>query len=207
MKMISNIIGLRNNSEYTRVNRMRYYLEVFIEAILNHDSYRDEVLTWDIGVFLMSSQLHDIGNLTVSDTILKKSDRLTEEEYEQIKEHTSFGAKIVQQVKENISNGSLLHHAEALVGNHHEKWDGTGYPHGLRGNEIPLQGRIMAIVDVYDALTTDKPYRESKTHSEAVETIKNESGTHFDPVLVEVFLENEAKFADVANAINQFTTV
>jgi putative two-component system response regulator len=206
MKMISNIIGIRDNSEDARVNRMQYYLEIFIDAILHQNHYRDEVLTWDIGAFLMSSQLHDIGNLAVSETLLNKSDTLTEEEFKQIKEHTSYGTQIVQRVRESFNSGSILHHAEVLVGNHHEKWDGTGYPHGLRGNEIPLQGRIMAIVDVYDALTTDKPYRESKTHSEAVETIKNGSGTHFDPVLVEIFVENEANFLEVADTISQLNT-
>jgi len=138
--------------------------------------------------------LHDVGKIAVADRVLNKAKELTDEEYEKIKGHADFGVKIIQKVKENVENGNLLYHAEALTGSHYEKWDGSGYPRGLKGEEIPLQGRIMAIVDVYDALTTDRPHRAKKTHEEAVEIIGNSGGTQFDPDLVDVFLENEKEF-------------
>jgi putative two-component system response regulator len=92
---------------------------------------------------------------------------------------------------------NLLSHAEALAGSHHERWDGSGYPHGLKGSGIPLQGRIMAVVDVYDALTSNRPHRKKKTHEEAIEIIKNGSGSHFDPEIVNTFLENEGMFREI----------
>ena len=104
---------------------------------------------------------------------------------------------IIQQVKEGVTNGSMLHHAEVIASSHHEKWDGTGYPNQLKGKVIPLQGRIIAIVDVYEALVDDRPHRGRKTHKEAVEIIKSLSGTHFDPVLVKVFIEHEKEVEKV----------
>jgi len=97
-------------------------------------------------------------------------------------------------VKKNLELGVFFQQAEILAGSHHEKWDGTGYPAGLKADGIPLQGRIMAIVDVYDALTSVRPHRERKTHEEAVELIKRGSGTQFDPGLVDAFLANESEF-------------
>jgi len=101
--------------------------------------------------------------------------------------------------QESAEQGRLLQHAEVFAGSHREKWDGTGYPHGLKGEAIPLQGRIMAIVDTYNALTTDRSHRSRKTHKEAVETIMNGSGTHFEPGLVDAFLECEKEFAKTSN--------
>jgi len=117
-----------------------------------------------------------------------------------MKEHTNFGIQIVQMIKDSVESESLLHHAEMLTGNHHEKWDGTGYPLGLKGKGIPLEGRLLAIVDVYDALTSDRPHRKRKTHKEAVELIKNGSSSQFDPELVELFLDCEKDFGKVSNA-------
>jgi len=145
----------------------------------------------------MSAQLHDIGKFGVSDSILHKNADLTSEEFENVKHHVDFGVKVIQKIKNQVEHMSILSHAEAMTGSHHERWDGTGYPHGLKGNGIPLQGRIMALVDVYDALTSDRPHREKKTHEEAVEIIINGSGTHFDPDLVKAFLEYEGKFREI----------
>ena len=96
--------------------------------------------------------------------------------------------------EENVYESDLLHHAEALVGSHHEKWDGTGYPFNLKGDGIPLQGRLMAIIDVYDALTNDRPYKKAFTHQESMEIIKKGAGSHFDPQLSEIFLRYSGDF-------------
>jgi len=189
IRAVANVVGTRGGMEYGYAERMRRYLEILITALSKRENYKEGVSSWDTELFLMSALLHDVGKITVADKILNKVDGLTEDEYESVKSHTHFGVRIIQHVKENVEHGGLLHHAEAITGNHHEKWDGTGYPHGLSGENIPLQGRIMAIVDVYDALTTDRPHREKKTHKEAVEIIRNGSGTYFDPELVDVFLE------------------
>ena len=197
LRVVANFFGERGGKEQGHVDRMRAYLEILYKAMLKHERYKKETSSWDADIFLMSAQLHDIGKIAVPDHILNKERELTKEEFESIKTHTDFGVKIIRQVKENVGNGTILHHAELLAGSHHEKWDGSGYPHGLKGEGIPLQGRMMAIVDVYDALTTDRPHRKKKTHKEAVEIIMNSAGTQFDPNLVDVFLECESEFEKV----------
>jgi len=194
MKIVANVIGTHDGTVAARTENMQRYLKIFVNALLDNERYRDEISGWDVDLFIMSSQLYDVGKIAVNDSIMNKAGKLTEEEFEKVKTHTDFGVKIIQQIKENVDNKNLLRHAEALAGCHHEKWDGTGYPLGLKGKGIPLQGRIMAIVDVYEALVSDRPYRGRKTHKEAVEIIKICGGTHFDPELVDVFIENEKKF-------------
>ena len=194
LKMVASIVDSRNGVIQGRSESMRQYLEIFINALLRHEHYKAEISTWDTELFLVSAQLHDVGKMAVNINILNKSEKLTADEFEDVKTHADFGVRIIQQIKENIDDSSLLYHAEALAGSHHEKWDGTGYPLGLKGKDIPLQGRIMAIVDVYEALVNDRPHRERKTHKEAVEIIRNGSGTHFDPELIEIFLEIEKEF-------------
>ena len=197
---IANIIGIHGGKEHENTERMRRYLETFIDLLAKSDEYSNRVSNWDRELFLISAQVHDVGKITVTDSILNKAESLTVEEYDVVKSHVNFGNKVIQQIKENIGNGNLLYHVEAVAGSHHERWDGTGYPRGLKGEEIPLQGRIMAIADVYDALTTVRSHRERKTHKEAVEIIMSGSGTHFDPGLVDVFLENESDFEKAASA-------
>ena len=197
MKVVANIVDIRDGGRSGHADRMRRYLEIFINALLRHERYKKEISTWDIELFLMSAPLHDVGKIAVADQLLNKKGKLTDEEFEGVKIHADFGLKIIQQIKENVNNSNLLHHAEALTGSHHEKWDGTGYPRGLKGEAIPLQGRMMAIVDVYDALTSDRPHRKMMSHQEAVAIVKSCSGTHFDPDLVTVFLECEKELSEV----------
>ena len=198
---VTNVIGsMHGGKEHDHVERMRRYLEILVNALSRHEEYKNEVLSWDRGLFLMSAQLHDVGKISVTDNILNKTEELTKDEYEIVKTHVDFGGRVIEQIKENIENGDLLHHAQAIAESHHERWDGTGYPRRLKGEEIPLQGRIMAIADVYDALTTARPHRERKMHKEAVEIIMYGRGTHFDPGLVDVFLESEKEFEKESNA-------
>jgi len=199
MEAISNAVGERGGKELGHIERMRRYLELLVNAMLANDNLKDIVAAWDKGLFLLSAHLHDVGNIAVADHILNKTEELTDEEFGDIIDHVEFGIKVIRQVKETAKDGSMLHHAEMLVGSHHEKWDGSGYPRGLKGKRIPLQGRIMAIVDVYDALTTERPHRHRKSHQEAVEAIKNGAGKQFDPELVEIFLSCERDFEIAAH--------
>ena len=196
-KSVSNIIDIRGGSANGHAERMRRYLRLFVDLLLAHSDYKDEISSWDLEIFLMSAQLHDVGKIAIPDTILKKAGKLTEDEFADVKLHADFGLKVVQQIKENVADESLLRHAEAMAGSHHEKWDGTGYPLGLKGKEIPLQGRIMAILDVFDALTNHRPQRNMLDHKEAVDIIISLSGTQFDPELVEVFAVHEREFERV----------
>jgi len=199
MATLTNAVGMRSGNEYGHMERMQRYLEILFDAILEHETLSKEITGWDKDIFLMSANLHDVGEISVSDSIFSKLDGLTEDELSDMKGHTNFGIQIVQMIKDSVESDTLLHHAEMLTGNHHEKWDGSGYPLGLKGKGIPLEGRLMAIVDVYDALTSDRPHRKRKTHKEALELIKNGGGTQFDPELVELFLDCDKDFEAVSN--------
>ena len=193
---VTNIVDARDEINSNSTEKIQNCLKIFIEALLTNERYRDVVSQWDLEIFLLSAQLHDVGKFAINDDLLNKTEKLTVEEYEKIKGHTEFGVKVINQIGESVDKKDLLRHAEALTGSHHERWDGSGYPLGLKGEAIPLQGRVMAIIDVYEALTSNRPHRKKVSHEEAVEIIKSYSGTHFDPSLVEVFLENERLFRD-----------
>jgi putative two-component system response regulator len=156
--------------------------------MLRTHTYTEELSRWNIDLLLPSAQLHDLGKIAISDLILNKPGRLTDEEFHIIQTHAEEGERIIDEIISKTNDDGYLYHAKMFAGYHHEKWNGKGYPHHLSGTDIPLQGRIMAIADVYDALVSERPYKKPFTHEKAVEIIKNDSGTHFDPKLVEVFL-------------------
>jgi len=191
LKTVTNIVDRRSGMEDGHAERIKRYLEIFIDDLKNYERYRDEVTSWDVDVFFLAAQLYDVGKIAVNDHILDKAAKLTAPEYEKVKTHAGFGASVVNRIGEDVNEGSLLDHAKALVGSHHEKWDGTGYPSGLKGEDIPLEGRIMAIIDMYDALRHDRPHRGAMSHAEALEIIEGYSGSYFDPDLVDVFIEHE----------------
>ncbi|MGL5367309.1 MAG: HD domain-containing phosphohydrolase [Cetobacterium somerae] len=139
------------------------------------------------------ASLHDVGKIGIDRSILKKPGKLTEEEFKVIKEHPEIGYEIIKK-----SGVSIM--AENIARYHHEKWDGSGYPCGLKGLEIPLEARIVSVVDVYDALRQKRVYKDGFTHEKAIEIIKNESGKSFDPNIVKIFLENEFKFERLFNS-------
>jgi len=138
-----------------------------------------------------ASPLHDLGKIGIPDNILLKPGRLTKEEMEVIKKHTIIGADIL-----SGSSHPIIAMAETIALTHHERWDGKGYPRGLKGEEIPIEGRICAIVDFFDACTSERVYRPAMDVEKVVDIIKSEKGKHFDPELVEVFLENLDRFVE-----------
>jgi len=198
LEVVTNIIGVRSGKDPAHADRVNKYLGIIVDAIQEKDSFKEEISTWNTDLFIMAAQLHDVGHVGVSNTILGKEADLTPAEFDNMKNHVDLGVQIIQMIKSQVEHTSLLNHAEALTSSHHERWDGTGYPHGLKGKGIPLQGRIMAIVDVYTALTSDRPHRVKKTHKEAVEIIRTGSGTHFDPDLVKAFLDHQSDFGKIA---------
>jgi putative two-component system response regulator len=129
-----------------------------------------------------------VGKIAISDLVLNNPDKLTDKEFEVIKQHCAAGERIIEQIISKTEDDGFLHHAKRFAGYHHERWDGTGYPRGLSGEEIPLEGRMMAIADAYDALVSERPYKKAFTHEQATDIIEKESGTHFDPKIVEAFL-------------------
>ena len=192
--MIADLVETRDETTGGHIERTQIYLELLVKELLRTGVYKDEVSAWDINVLLPSAQLHDVGKIRISDLILNKPGKLTDEEFDSIKHHCEIGERVISRIAERTDNDVFLHHAKRFAAYHHEKWNGTGYPRGLRGEEIPLEGRIMAIADVYDALVSRRPYKEPFSHEQAVEIIRRESGIHFDPKIVEAFLNVEEDF-------------
>jgi len=182
----------------SHIERTSAYLNILLEEILVRGIYIDEIIERDCDLLVSSARLHDVGKIFISDIILNKPAKLTEEEFEIIKTHTAEGERIIDKIVSRTgSNMEFLHNAKLFAGYHHERWDGKGYPHNLKEKNIPIQGRIMAIVDVYDALTSERPYKEKQTHNEAVKIIMDNAGTQFDPLLTDAFYQIKDKFEAV----------
>ena len=176
------------------IDRTQKYLAILLNELILTGTYADEISKWNLEVLLPSAQLHDVGKIKISDLILNKPEKLTESDFTQIKKHCEEGEKIIDGIIDKAEEDNFLSHAKIFAGCHHEKWDGSGYPKGLAGEQIPLEGRIMAVADVYDALVSERPYKKPFTHEQAVEIIKNDSGKYFDPKIIEAFLNVENDF-------------
>jgi HD-GYP domain-containing protein (c-di-GMP phosphodiesterase class II) len=187
LKTMSNLVEYRDFVTGGHIERTQYGVNLLLDEIKKQKLFAETINDWDMNLILQSVQLHDVGKIAISDLILNKPARLTKEEYDEMKKHTVVGFKIIERIEADSGESELLNHAKIFALTHHEKWDGTGYPHGLCGDNIPLQGRIMAIADVYDALISDRPYKKALTHEDAVKIIIDGKGTQFDPVLVDLF--------------------
>ena len=203
LRAMAELVENRDDITGKHLERTQTYLSLLIAAISKHGLYAEEISDWNLDLVLLSSQLHDVGKIMVRDEILKKSGKLTAEEFSEMKKHTLCGERIIEKIKRNATEHEFLEHARIFAVTHHEKWDGSGYPKGLKGLEIPLEGRLMAIADVYDALVSDRPYKKAFSHEEAVKTISENKGTHFDPDLVDIFIEISDKFNETVNSYRQ----
>jgi len=200
LETIAELVESRDDITGGHIERTQRYLRVLLDASIKHGAYKEEISSWNIGLVLQSAQLHDVGKIVVSDTILQKPGKLTEKEFAKVKEHAEFGVKVIEKIKKSTTEHAFLEYASILAATHHEKWDGSGYPLGLQGEDIPLLGRLMAIADVYDALVSERPYKEAFTHREAVRIILAGRGTQFDPVLVDLFLSVSNEFYAIATS-------
>ncbi len=149
-----------------------------------------------------SAPLHDVGKISISDTILNKPGKLTDEEFELMKTHTTAGKEIMEKVIDRVQGENYLKEARNMAAYHHEKWDGSGYPEGLYGEVIPLSARVMAVADVFDALSSKRVYKDAMPFEKAMSIIEEGSGTHFDPKCVEVFLESQKEVKTVLKKYN-----
>jgi putative two-component system response regulator len=188
LKTVADLVESRDDITGGHIERTRRGVELLVEALRDHPRFGKEISAWDIKLLLQSSQLHDVGKIAISDRILQKPGRLDREEFEEMKKHAAFGVQIIERIEASTSVSDFLKYAKIFAGTHHEKWDGSGYPHGLAGENIPLQGRIMALADVYDALVSERPYKKAFSHAEAVKIIEEGKGTQFDPALTEIFI-------------------
>jgi HD-GYP domain-containing protein (c-di-GMP phosphodiesterase class II) len=146
----------------------------------------------------ISSVLHDIGKVGVPDAILLKPGQLSEDERREMQQHTVIGSQCLQQIERRLGSSNFLHMARQIAMYHHERWDGTGYPYQLSGEAIPLVARIVALADMYDALSVKRVYKDAFPHAHCVEIIRSESGKHLDPGIVDVFERIESEFAEIA---------
>jgi putative two-component system response regulator len=190
---------LESNDKTTggHVERTVAYMKLLVDAMMRRGIYADEMRGWNLDLVVSSTRMHDVGKIAVSDLILNKPGSLTSEEFEKIKIHAAEGERIIEKIIHQTGEEDFLLNAKLFAGFHHERWDGMGYPRGLKGTDIPLQGRIMAIVDVYDALVSERPYKSAITTEQAEDVILAGKGSHFDPDIVDVFFEIKDQFADV----------
>jgi len=180
------------------IKRTRAYIRLLANHIKDHPKFKDVLDDGIIDMLYKSAPLHDIGKVGIPDNILLKAGKLTDEEFEIMKKHTTYGMETIAVQEEKLGDNSFLHFAREIAETHQEKWDGTGYPAGLKGDKIPVVGRLMAIADVYDALISKRVYKPSFPHKKAVEIISEGRGVHFDPDMVEAFLELEDEFRKIA---------
>jgi putative two-component system response regulator len=187
LAVIAELVENRDKVTGGHIERTQQYLQILVDELIRTGTYADQISKWNLSLLLPSAQLHDVGKITISDLILNKPGKLTDEEFKIIKTHASEGERIIDEIMDKTDDDGFLMHAKMFAAYHHEKWNGTGYPRGLAGEDIPLEGRIMAIADVYDALISVRPYKKAFSHEQAVEILLADSGTHFDPELIKVF--------------------
>ena len=198
---VADLVEFRDGVTGGHVARTKLYLSAMINAMLKKEIYFKEISGWDMELLMASVLLHDVGKIAITDLILNKPGKLTSEEFEIMKTHVNVGVDAIEKIMDNTKEHAFLRHALLVAGTHHEKWDGSGYPVGLKGTDIPLEGRLMAIVDVYDALVSERPYKKAFTHEAATRIIEDGAGTHFDPVLVDVYRYVSAEFDRIANNV------
>lgn len=180
------------------LERIALYSTRLASALRRHPRFRRTVTTSFIRSIGISSALHDIGKVGVEDSILLKPGPLTPDERLRIEQHTGYGGDCIRQIQQRIGDPTFLEMAREIAMHHHERWDGSGYPDGLAGEQIPLAARIVAVADVYDALSVRRVYKAPFPHEACVERIRQDSGRHFDPDLVEVFLSIQGQFREIA---------
>ena len=195
------VIEFRDAETGKHVERVQKYLKILMDAMLNSELYASEVATWDVDAFLKSALLHDVGKIKIRDDILLKAARLTDDELLDMKLHSQYGKTLLEDLQNKVPNQTFLEYAKVLAHRHHEKWDGTGYPDQLKGEEIPLQARMMSIADVYDALVSERPYKKAFTHEEAMKSVAEGRGTQFDPNLVDIFLTLSDKIKEIGEGM------
>ena len=195
---MASLAETRDNETGHHIRRTQYYIRELAQTL--QDNPRFATLTdKNIDLIYKSAPLHDIGKVGVPDRILLKPARLTPEEFEEMKRHTIYGRDALMAAEKTLgTTESFLSTAKEIAYFHHEKWDGSGYPEGLAGDSIPAAARLMALVDVYDALISKRPYKDAMPHEQAVEIIVKGKSSHFDPDVVDAFLEIHDFFSDVA---------
>jgi response regulator RpfG family c-di-GMP phosphodiesterase len=195
---LSALAESRDNETGGHILRTQEYVKVLAEQLSQADTYSALLTSEYIELLYKSAPLHDIGKVGIPDNILLKPGKLTDDEFDIMKGHSQIGADALSIAETQLGNSSFLRLAKEVSLTHHEKWDGTGYPNQLSKKDIPLSGRLMALADVYDALTSKRIYKPALSHQEATKIIIEGSGSHFDPDIIQAFLAIEEKFVTIS---------
>jgi putative two-component system response regulator len=194
------LVEARDNETGNHIRRTQHYLLALCEALRDHPSFSAELTAPNIQLLFKSAPLHDIGKVAIPDDILLKPGKLTADEWAIMQRHAELGAAAIAAAQGEVGNKntSFLEYARQIALSHHERWDGSGYPRQLAGEAIPLAGRLMAIADVYDALISRRVYKPALTHDAAIAIMREESGRHFDPEILNCMLAIATRFDEIA---------
>jgi len=185
---MADLVEGREKNANEHITRTAQYTEMLTSAMLEQNVYSNELSGWNLETFVSATRLHDIGKIIIPGEILNKRGPLTDGEFQIVKTHTLEGERIIERLIKQSGDIDLLNYAKMSAAFHHERWDGGGYPYGLKQAAIPLEGRIVAVADVYDALVSQRPYKRPISPEDAVDVIQVNAGKQFDPDIVNVFL-------------------
>lgn len=197
---MATILALAKLAEYRdedtgrHIERIQYFCRLLVTRLAENPEHKSMLTPLYIDNISHASPLHDIGKVGIPDQILLKPGKLTPAEFEVMKTHTVIGFDLLQTVKNRYTKNSFINLGIEISRSHHEKWDGSGYPDGLRGKEIPLSARILAVADVYDALRSKRPYKAGFDHASSMKILLEGKGTHFDPEVIDVFIDLQDEF-------------
>lgn len=196
--VLADMVESRDKNTGDHVRKTAAYVEIIMEEMKKEGIYADKLTDEFVSNVIRSAPLHDVGKIQVPDAILNKPGKLTDEEFTIMKGHTTAGRDIMERAIATVPDSDYLYEARDLAEYHHEKWNGTGYPHGLKGEEIPLSARIMAVADVFDALVSTRSYKKGFSFEKSISIIEEGLGSHFDPQVAQAFLNTKEKARVIA---------
>ena len=196
--LMASLAETRDNETGQHIHRTQHYVKTLADTLHAAPGYREYLHEPFVDLLFKSAPLHDIGKVGVPDQILLKPGPLQGEEWEEMKRHAIYGRIAIERVEEDLGKCDFLETAKEIAYTHHERWDGKGYPEGLSEEDIPVSGRLMAVADVYDALISRRVYKPAFSHEKAVEIMRAERGLHFDPQVLDAFLDKQGDFRAIA---------
>jgi HD-GYP domain-containing protein (c-di-GMP phosphodiesterase class II) len=199
---MANMVENRDSDTGAHIQKTAAYVKIIVDGLMKKGYYAEKISPKFIADIVRSAPLHDVGKINIPDSVLNKPGKLTDEEYEIMKTHTIAGKRIMEEAISTVQGENYLKEARNMAAYHHERWDGKGYPVGLHGEVIPLSARIMAVADVFDALTSPRVYKPAFSIDTAVSILKEGAGSQFDPKCVEVFLDSLTEVKQVLEKYN-----
>lgn len=200
---LADMVENRDQNTGDHIRKTASYVEIILNELKREGVYLEQLTDKYIQNVVSSAPLHDVGKINVSDVILNKPGKLTDEEFEIMKTHTTAGGKIISSLIDKVPDSDYLYEAKNLAMYHHEKWNGKGYPSGLAGEDIPLSARVMAVADVFDALISNRCYKKGFPYDKALGIIREERGMQFDPKIVDAFFAAENQILEVADKFTE----